>query len=266
MSSRRLPIALRRGAAATLLAWSAAACIGPRAHIPPRTPAPLVPAALAPTDSVRALATVLAPVLYLQRDETFPLERVVAAVHPKYRVIAYYLLWRDDVHGAWVPFTVPTDEEVVWVGYDATNAPTEVWTYWHGHILHTPWPREQVAIDVQWGKHGSLPRGVRESDLPRMQTLNDFYAATIFGLPDIWLGDLNRKGPLCFCHSYSRYRDFSRVLPLSDRLDAVVYGDDPRPVLKAVFGGKYSGKTMWPWGKHAPPALLGDSAAKTLGR
>ncbi|HET7459376.1 MAG TPA: hypothetical protein VFJ74_17120 [Gemmatimonadaceae bacterium] len=194
----------------------------------------------------------MAPVLYLQRDETFPLERVVAAVHPTERVIAYYLLWRDDVHGAWVPFTIPTDEEVVWVGYDTTGAPSEVWTYWHGHILHTPWVGRQVAIDVQWGKHGSLPRGVRDSDLPRLQTLNDFYAATIFGLPDIWLGDLNRKGPLCFCHGYRRYRDFSRELPLSGRLDAIVYGEDPRPALKAVFGDKYSEKTIWPWGKRAP--------------
>jgi hypothetical protein len=190
--------------------------------------------------------------LYLQRDETFPLERVVAAVHPAQRVIAYYLLWRDDVHGAWVPFTVPTDEEVVWVGYDASGAPNELWTYWHGHILHTPWSRRQVAIDVQWGKHGSLPRGVREDDLPRLQTLNDFYAATIIGLPDIWLGDLNRKGPFCFCHSYRRYRDFSRELPLGGRLDAIVYGEDPRPVLSEVFGRNYSKKTIWPWGKHAP--------------
>ena len=61
---------------------------------------------------------------------------------------------------------VPTDEEIVWVGYDSTSrAPTDVWTYWHGKVLHSAWPRTLVEIDVQWGKHGSIPRGMRESEL-----------------------------------------------------------------------------------------------------
>lgn len=222
-------------------------CIGPRAHIPTRLAPAAVPGALAPDDSMARLAATLAPVLYLQRDESFQLERVVAAVHPERRVIAYYLLWRDDVHGAWVPFTIPTDEEVVWVGYDSTLAPTDVWTYWHGLVVHSAWPRTPVEIDVQWGKHGSLPRGFVESDLPGTRKLNFFYAATIFGFWDILLGDLNRPGPLCFCHSYNRYRDFSRPLPLRDRLDAVVAGTDARPTLEAVFGSVYSRKRLWPW-------------------
>src|SRR5258705_10390282 len=82
---------------------------GPHAHIPLR-PANL-PDALAPTDSGALLARRLAPVLYLQPDETFPLERVVAVLHPVRRIIAYHLLWRDEVSGAWVPFTVPAPEE-----------------------------------------------------------------------------------------------------------------------------------------------------------
>jgi hypothetical protein len=192
------------------------------------------------------LARALAPVLYLQRDETFPLSRAVAIVHPTRRVIAYHLLWRDDVNGAWIPFTVPTDEEVVWVGYDSTRAPNEVWTYWHGRVLHTRWPPEQVGIDVQWGKHGSLPRGIIESDLPPLRTLNFFYAATWFLLPDIWLGNTARRGPWCFCHGYRRYRDFSRPLRLADHLDAVARTADPHAVLHAVFGSKYSNKRLWP--------------------
>ena len=221
----------------------AVAC-GPHAHIPMRPVG--LSSALQPTDSAAVLARRLAPVLYLQRDETFPLERAVAVVHPTRRVIAYHLLWRDDVHGAWIPFTVPTDEEVLWVGYDSTKAPTDLWTYWHGRILHTPWKGTQVAVDVQWGKHGTLPMGVVESDLPKTGTLNDFYALTIIGLPDILLGDIFRKGPLCFCHSYARYRDFSRVLLLADHIDAVARTEDPREVLHAVFGSKYSNKKQWP--------------------
>jgi hypothetical protein len=217
---------------------------GPRAHIPLR-PANL-PGALPPTDSGAVLARRLAPVLYLQPDESFPLERVVAVVHPSRPIIAYHLLWRDDVHGSWIPFTVPTDEEVLWVGYDSTSAPTDVWTYWHGTILHTLWSKRQVAIDVQWGKHGSLPRNVRQSDLPKTKKLNFFYAMTIFGEPDILLGDLTRKGPLCFCHGYGRYRKFTVPVILAGKLDAVVRAEDAGAVLKEVFGRKYSNKHPWP--------------------
>jgi hypothetical protein len=177
----------------------------------------------------------------------FPLSRAVAVVHPTRRVIAYHLLWRDDVHGAWIPHTVPTDEEVVWVGYDTTGAASDIWTYWHGDILHADWrDRGTPAIDVQWGKHGSLPHGIIESDLPRFRTLNAFYAFHIIGLPDILLGKLTRPGPWGFFHSYARYRDFSRTMRLGDSLDVVVRTADPREALGAVFGQPYSNKVQWP--------------------
>jgi hypothetical protein len=228
----------------TLLAVWLNAC-GPRANIPPRPVT--VPGALAPADSSAVLAQALAPLLYIQRDEWFPLQRVVAVLHPTRRLIAYHLLWQDDVNGSWIPFTVPTDEEVVWVGYDSTHAPTDLWTYWHGTLLHADWrERGQVAVDVQWGKHGSLPHGLIESDLPSIKKLNDFYAFTWLSLPDIWLGNLTRRGPWCFCHGYARYREFSRELPLSGRLDVVVRADDAREALGAVFGRPYSRKTPWP--------------------
>jgi hypothetical protein len=218
---------------------------GPHAHIPPRPVA--LPAALSDDDSGARLAHTLAPLLYLQRDEWFPLDRAVAVVHPSRRIIAYHLLWRDDVHGSWIPFTVPTDEEVVWVGYDQKGAPTDLWTYWHGKILHTDWhDRGPPAVDVQWGKHGSLPRGIIESDLPRFRTLNAFYAYHFVFLPDILLGKLTRPGPSGFFHSYARYRDFSRILVLSDSLDVVVRAENPRQSLEAVFGKPYSNKIQWP--------------------
>jgi hypothetical protein len=222
----------------------ATAC-GPRAHIPLR-PVNLEQA-LAPQDTGAVLARALAPVLYLQPDEKFPLMRVVAVLHPSQRLIAYNLLWRDDVHGSWIPFTVPTDQEVVWVGYNRSSVPTDVWTYWHGLFLHASWPEEQVAINIQWGKHGSLPRGMPFSELPRARSINFFYDATIFGLPDIWLGDLTRKGPLCFCHTSKRYRDFSVPLAIGEHIDAVVRAENPDPTLRAVFG-KFSRKPHWPPG------------------
>ena len=206
-----------------------------------------MPAALSPDDSRTRLARALAPLLYVQRDEWFPLSRAVAVVHPTRPIIAYHLLWQDDVHGAWIPFTVPTDEEIVWVGYDPSGAPTDIWTYWHGTILHADWRGLGTpAIDVQWGKHGSMPRGVLEGDLPRFHTLNVFYALHYLGLPDILLGRITRPGPSGFFHSYARYRDFSRLLVLSDSLRIVVRTDDPRDALEAVFGRPYSRKVNWP--------------------
>jgi hypothetical protein len=117
------------------------------------------------------------------------LVRAVAVVHPTRPIIGYHLLWKDDVHGAWIPFTVPTDEEIVWVGYDSSGAPTDIWTYWHGKVLHADWRGHGTpAVDVQWGKHGLMPRGITESDLPRFQTLNAFYAFHQLGILDILLG------------------------------------------------------------------------------
>jgi len=232
---------MRRGALSLAIVMSVGC--GPRAHIPLR---PIdVRGALGPADSGAMLARSLAPVLYLQRDERFPLSRVVAVLHPSKPIIAYHLLWRDDVNGSWIPFTVPTDQEIVWVGYDRSGAATDVWTYWHGTILHTPWPRSQVAIDVQWGKHGSLPRGIVESSLPSPKKLNFFFAATRFLVPDQLLGRATRKGPVFFTHGYKRYRDFSRVVTTGDRLDAIARTADPDNVLQAVFG-KYSHKPPWP--------------------
>jgi len=217
---------------------------GPRAHIPPR------PVSLAgvidSTDPRAALARALAPMLFVQHDEFFPLERVVAVIHPARRIIAYHLLWRDDAHGSWIPFTVPTDQEIVWVGFDSTSAPNELWTFWHGTLLHTPWPQRAVAINVQWGKHGSMPRGLIESDLPSPKKLNDFYLMHFLGIWDLWLGKLTRPGPGCFCHGYGRYREYDRPLSVADRIDAIVVTDDPREVLVRVFGRSYSKKKPWP--------------------
>ena len=183
--------------------------------------------------------------MFVHRDEWFTLERVVAVVHPTRRVIAYHLLWRDDVHGAWIPFTKATDQEIVWVGYDSTLAPSEMWTYWHGRILHTPWRGRAAEFDAQWGKHGSMPRGIVLSDLPALASFPSFYAFTWLGIWDIALGKASRPGPWCFCRGYSRYREFSKPVQLADRIDVIAQADDPRSLLAAVFG-RYSKKRPWP--------------------
>jgi hypothetical protein len=211
---------------------------------------PPVPATVpaAADSSAVALARSLAPVLYVQRDEYFPLERVVAVVHPRCPVVAYVLDWKWDVNGQWVPWSKSSDEEEVWVGFDSlTHAPTDLWTYWHGTILHTNWrDRGRAAISVQWGKHGSLPHGVIESDLPGSRTLNVMYALEYVLLPDIWIGKLVHGGPWGFFHGYARYRDFSRVIDTGNRLDAVVETAAPTEPLRAVLGRRFANKRPWP--------------------
>jgi len=229
----------------TLVATALLSACGPKAHIPQRPVA--LNAALSPEDPSAHVARALAPVLYLQRDEWFRLERVVAVVHPKRPIIGYYLLWRDDVHGAWIPFTKATDEEVVWVAHDSTNAPTDVWTYWHGKVLHADWRgRGTVLIDVQWGKHGSMPRGIIDDDPMWPRTLTNFWVSSWVGIPDIALGRLSRRGPLCFCHGYRRYRTFDRPLSTGPLIDVIVSTETPDAVLGAVFGRPYSKKGPWP--------------------
>ena len=244
----------RRLARLLITAAATTACYR-HSGIPP-LPEPL---AVAPDSSLTRLARALAPTLLVQRDEAFPLERVVAVVHPTRPIVAYVLAWKWDVNGQWLPWTKSSDEEEVWVGYDSlTFAVTDVWTYWHGTVLHADWRgKGQPAVNVQWGKHGSLPRGVVESDLPHPRTLNMMYAVEFALLPDIWMGKLIHGGPWGFFHGYARYRDFSRVMTLSDRLDAVVCASDARPALRAILGGRFSNKLEWP---DAPNARSADSA------
>ena len=129
----------------------------------------------------------------------------------------------------WIPFTVPTDEEIVWVGYDPSGAPTDIWTYWHGKMLHADWRgRGTPAIDVQWGKHGLLPRGIIESDLPRFQTLNSFYAFHQLGLPR---HPARPHHPAGTVRLLPLVRAVSRLLARrcgsADSLDVVVRSDEP---------------------------------------
>jgi hypothetical protein len=197
-------------------------------------------------------------VLYLQRDESFPLERSVAVLHPSRRVIAYYLSYEHDIAARWSPFAQGADEEEFWVGYDATFAPTDLWTYWHGDILHANWRgKGELGVDVQWGKHGSLPHGTPRSNLPRDKSLEIFYAMT-YVFPDLWFGRFSSPGPLCFCHSFSRYLQFTRPILLGAQLTAIGRTADPDSLLTVVFGAQYARKPYWPWEGRRYRALWHD--------
>jgi hypothetical protein len=106
------------------------------------------------------------PRLQTNAAEPFALKDVAVVLHPERRVIAYHLFWEDDID--FPDDNDPCDHEVVWVGYAADGRQVErIWTYFHGRVLAGGEPALREArehggrprIDVQWGKHGSMPVG-----------------------------------------------------------------------------------------------------------
>lgn len=107
-----------------------------------------------------------APRLYTTPTEFFPLQDFAVILHPDRRLIAYHFFWADDID--FPEDNDPCDHELMWVQYSADQKSIEkILTYFHGRILeggeaalrearrHGLRPR----INVQWGKHGSLPIG-----------------------------------------------------------------------------------------------------------
>lgn len=107
-----------------------------------------------------------APRLYATPSEVFPLKDFAVILHPADRLIAYHFFWEDDID--FPEDNDPCDHELIWVKYSADkNSIENVLTYFHGRILeggeaaindaraHAMRPR----VNIQWGKHGSLPVG-----------------------------------------------------------------------------------------------------------
>jgi len=116
-----------------------------------------------PTAREREIVQRLAPRVMTTASEPFTLRDVVAIVHPDEPVIAYHLLWDDDID--YPDDNDPSDHEVVWVRYTPDGKLDRLWTYFHGRILDGGPAAVQDAsrhggrplVDVQWGKHGSMP-------------------------------------------------------------------------------------------------------------
>lgn len=110
-----------------------------------------------------------APRLFTTPTEFFPLKDFAVILHPTARQIAYHLFWEDDID--FPEDNDPADHELMWVQYSADGKSIEkFWTYFHGRIYaggedalsdarrHGQRPR----VNVQWGKHGSMPLGWEE--------------------------------------------------------------------------------------------------------
>jgi hypothetical protein len=105
-----------------------------------------------------------APRLYLTPREFFPLKDFAVILHPTVRLIAYHFFWEDDID--FPEDNDPCDHELIWVQYSQDRKSIEkVWTYFHGRILEGGEAALEDArrngmrprINVQWGKHGSMP-------------------------------------------------------------------------------------------------------------
>jgi hypothetical protein len=123
---------------------------------PPRTP----------SAAEMALIRRFAPRLHTAATEFFPLKDAAAVLHPSERLIAYHLFWEDDID--FPDDNDPCDHEVVWVQFAPDRQTIErFWTYFHGRILEggeislrdARANGRRPRVDVQWGKHGSLPVG-----------------------------------------------------------------------------------------------------------
>lgn len=122
-----------------------------------------------PTVAERQIIRRFAPRIYTTPTEFFPLKDFAVILHPTARQIAYHFFWEDDID--FPEDNDPADHELMWVQYSADGKSIEkFWTYFHGRIYaggeaaladarrHSQRPR----VNVQWGKHGSMPLGWEE--------------------------------------------------------------------------------------------------------
>jgi hypothetical protein len=118
-------------------------------------------------DTERDLARRFAPRVMTTATEPFGLRDAAVVLHPTSRVIAYHLFWDDDID--FPDDNDPCDHEVVWIRYSPDRQRLEqTWTYFHGRLLTTTAAAgsgTRAVINVQWGKHGSLPENWRLQEI-----------------------------------------------------------------------------------------------------
>jgi hypothetical protein len=118
------------------------------------------------TEDEWRLARRFAPRVYVTASEFFTLKDFAAIIHPTERVIAYHFFWEDDID--FPEDNDPCDHELIWVRYSPDKMSIEkIRTYFHGRVLEggdaalsdARNNRMRPRVNVQWGKHGSMPVG-----------------------------------------------------------------------------------------------------------
>ncbi|MEP7274278.1 MAG: hypothetical protein ABI882_22480 [Acidobacteriota bacterium] len=235
-----------------------------------------------------------APRLFTTRTEFFPLKDFAVILDPASRQIAYHLFWEDDID--FPEDNDPCDHEVVWVEYSKDEKSVEkLWTYFHGRILaggamalsdarqHAGRPH----INVQWGKHGSMPLGWEtlsitgnEGDLEKKYypidrpiTLREYQQGTHKKLSEEGRRLLDnpiaaRLGwPAKFTGSWADFTDFSRLVEpltlLESRKMARVSRWNSATINQYFLTYNFRPKTEWPRDAirdNPAPIVLGGSA------
>jgi hypothetical protein len=203
---------------------------------PPRTP----------TAEERALVERLAPRIMTTASEPFELRDVAAIIHPEQRLVAFHLLWDDDID--YPDDNDPSDHEVVWVGYTADGRFEGLWTYFHGRVLDGgDAAREDAgkhggrpAVLVQWGKHGSMPVQWQQHQIEAhsTETEAEFYPTgtpiTLERYNQGTFEKLRRVGaraaehplarlygwPRAFSGDWRKFSEFPKTIDARDRLSA----------------------------------------------
>ncbi len=208
---------------------------------------------LEPTARQLELARKFAPRLRNVAGEFFPLQDVVAVLHPDLPVIAYRLLWEDDL--AFPSDNDPCDHEIVWIEYDpASETVARVFTYFHGEILSPDGAAAEANahggrawIGVEWGFHGSVPWGGLERAKPTLEKHWQRARGGRDGPPD----PLARGWPERFGGSFEEYVDFAVSTDPLHKLDErrlVWVSRWPMAVLnRYALRYNVAVKADWPW-------------------
>jgi tetratricopeptide (TPR) repeat protein len=237
-----------------------------------------------PLDARRRAAMLrFSPRLFQVHSDPFRLLDAVAIHHPDEPLIAYHFFWEDDID--FPADNDPCDHELVWVRYDpARNALSELYTYFHGRILSSPEAVRDAAahngrprVNVQWGKHGSLPSGwetleiqanaddseQRYLDLQRPGTLKDYNFAAFQKLREEGRQHPTHPRtsgwPVRFEGSWEDFIRFDKEVDLGAHFSALnrlaVSRWNNAVLQQNCLAYNFRPKTEWPDWKNRPAAL-----------
>lgn len=172
-----------------------------------------------------------APRLYVNAAEFFPLKDFAVILHPERRLIAYHFFWEDDID--FPEDNDPCDHELIWVEYAADGKTlSRIWTYFHGQILaagdeaidEARQHRMRPRINVQWGKHGSMPVGWQQLKVRRDAAAGEAISLELYNretfrtlstagrrLADHPLA-IREKWPVKFSGDWSAFTNFSKLI------------------------------------------------------
>jgi hypothetical protein len=219
------------------------------------------------------------PRIYVTPKEPFQLQDFAVILHPNQRWIAYHLFWEDDID--FPEDNDPCDHEVCWVQYGQDEKTiTGLVTYFHGRLLRGESLALQEArtnggrprVNVQWGKHGSLPLGwekmtivADENDsekkyypLGRRITLLDYHRGTFEKLSKegrrLFDHPIGKNWPKHFAGSWEEFTEFSKMVDPRHLLDSrrmiKVSRWNSATLDQHLLRYNFRPKTEWPFTKN----------------